>query len=310
MESDLSTDKTFSKAASLVAAQRRRVQTLRAAAHSTAEAEAVLATFESSLAVIRQLRATSLPDPAAALAASLGDSKPRSADGPTEPVNGDGSVLRIQDAVDRERNDIAQALHDELGQELALMKAQIASLASAPLGQSREHHSAILDLQSRIDAAISSVRRVAFAVRPVALEGRSLGAAIAALASQYRASARLSVLCQIRANTESFNQTASTSVYRIVQEALTNTARHACARHASVELYKFRDVYILRIQDDGIGAPPDVPLDTHSLGLRGMRERVRLLDGRIRLETSPGNGFTIAIQLPEKSVTQAQPATR
>ena len=117
-------------------------------------------------------------------------------------------MLQIQEAVDRERNEIAQALHDELGQELALMKVRISDLASAPPGQSGEHDSAMLDLQSRIDAAISSVRRVAFAVRPVALEGRNLGAAIETLASQYRASSRLNVLCQVRANTESFNHAA------------------------------------------------------------------------------------------------------
>lgn len=309
MEDDLSVENTLRRATALVAAQRRRLQTLRSASRNTAEAEAVLATFESSLDALRGLRAASSPGHARRLAAILAYSERGMARGPAEAVPPASAVLQIQEALDRERNEIAQTLHDELGQQLALMKVQISDLESAPREQSRELDSAMLDLQSRIDSAISSVRRVAFSVRPVALEGRNLGAAIEALASQYRAGSRLSVLCHLRAKTELFSQAASASIYRIVQEALTNTARHACARHASVELYRFRNAYILRIQDDGIGAPPNVQPGTHSLGLRGMRERVRLLGGKIRLETSPGNGFTIAIQLPVKSVEHAQSDT-
>jgi signal transduction histidine kinase len=142
-------------------------------------------------------------------------------------------------------------------------------------------------LYSHIDAAITSIRRIAFELRPAALDGLDLEAAIKALASQFSSRSRIDVHCQIRAETAALSQSAATSIYRIVQEALTNTARHAQASRANVELYQFRDAYVLRIQDDDIGATRDKEAPPQSLGLRGMRERVRALNGSMASKLRP-----------------------
>ncbi|WP_051391142.1 sensor histidine kinase [Paraburkholderia mimosarum] len=297
-------DERLSVAATLVAEQRRRIEILRASLRSTAQAEELLATFEFSLDSIELLRAASSRKSGARLANGCEEPVQRIEDRTAGPSDSEGIALRIQTAIAQERKEIAQALHDDLGQELALLKAQIHDLATTPRDQSARQASAMLNLQSRIDTAISSVRRVVFAVRPLALDGQDLAEAIEALASEYRFGSGLAVRCLIRVKTGSFSEAASAAIYRIVQEALTNAARHGRASHASIELYRFRDIYVLRMQDDGVGAPTDVRPGSHSLGLRGMQERVRLLGGRIRIETSPGNGFTIAIQLPEKSLVQ------
>ncbi|SDE43967.1 sensor histidine kinase [Paraburkholderia lycopersici] len=306
MERNLSGDREpWSLAATLVDEQRRRVQSLRAASHSTAQAEALLSTFECSLdAIIGRYRSAGARNRAFCFTCTREEPALRRDGSLVDSADQVDVVLQVQEAVDRERKEIAQALHDELGQQLAAMKIQLGELDCALQVRHREHvpAPAMLDLQSRIEAAIFAVRRVAFNLRPMPLDEMALGAAIEALASEYRCRSGLAVRCQVRVKTETFGEEAATSIYRIVQEALTNITRHARATHASIELYRFRSTYILRIQDDGIGALPDALFPASALGLRGMRERVRRLDGRMRLDTTPGHGFIIAIRLPEKSL--------
>jgi signal transduction histidine kinase len=90
----------------------------------------------------------------------------------------------------------------------------------------------------------------------------------------------------------------STAVFRVFQETLTNIARHAQARRVSVELVSDGDVVTLIIQDDGVGMPPQAAAKEGSFGLRGMRERVESLNGEFILDSSPGKGTRIEVNIP------------
>lgn len=170
---DLSVDaERLSLAATLLEAQRRRVQKLPVGSRSRVEAEALLATFECSLDAIEQRRAARREDSCRRFANRYPAAPANIQEWSPGSPERDAIVLQMQTAPGRERNEIAQVLHDELGQELALLKAQIFNLASASQEQSPEHASAMRDLQVRIDTAISSVRRITFAVHAQALDGR------------------------------------------------------------------------------------------------------------------------------------------
>ena len=97
------------------------------------------------------------------------------------------------------------------------------------------------------------------------------------------------------------------AVFRICQEALTNIARHARAKHVVVNLERERNEAILTISDDGVGFPVNLLEHTQSLGVVGMRERALLLGAEFSLQSSPGNGTTITLRIPLGATATTEP---
>ncbi|MEM5436610.1 sensor histidine kinase [Paraburkholderia diazotrophica] len=95
-----------------------------------------------------------------------------------------------------------------------------------------------------------------------------------------------------------FNDFASTTLFRIVQEALTNVARHASASRVRIDMACAEETFLLEIEDDGIGAALEGALGKNSFGLLGIRERVRQLHGSVSFFSAPGSGFRISIRTP------------
>ncbi len=150
------------------------------------------------------------------------------------------------------------------------------------------------DLRGSVGDAARSLRELAIRLRPARLLERGLAAAVEEQAERLR-SAGLEVDVDLRGLEANLSDDVQTVVFRTVQESLTNIARHAGATHASVVAAATASRLRIVIEDDGAGFDPDAP--TSRLGLVGIRERVELIGGGLRIESSPGTGTAVVVDL-------------
>src|SRR2546428_6562868 len=208
----------------------------------------------------------------------------------------------LQSMIERERGRIAREIHDELGQELTGLKFDISwlrDLAGETTGSQRQQ---LLDrlnstLKS-IDGAISSVRRIATELRPPVLDTLGLAAAIEWQATDFQN--RTGIKCRLRQIDEDMpvSHEGATAVFRIFQEALTNVARHSAATEVEVNLERVNGRLTLKIGDNGKGISATRLSGSHSLGILGMQERVRLLRGEITISEKDGHGTVVDVHIP------------
>lgn len=206
----------------------------------------------------------------------------------------------VQTALENERASIARELHDDLGQQLAALKMQLASLdANAGAdGFARHALTQTHAMQTQIDTIIGSVRRIAAGLRPSVLDDLGLFAAIDWLVNDFRRRYGISIGLELEGEELEFGAAASTSIFRLVQEALTNTVRHAHASEVHIAIACAAARCRLTIQDNGRGASLDQPRAANAFGLLGMGERVRQLGGTIAFRSAPGDGFRIDVDIP------------
>ncbi|MGN7980097.1 sensor histidine kinase [Burkholderia sp. 22313] len=215
----------------------------------------------------------------------------------------------LQNVREEEKTRIARELHDDLGQQLTALKMDLSAVelalagGVAPKTGVREQ---LGGMHRLIDSTVASVRRIAADLRPVMLDDLGLVPAIEWLANDFTRRYRITVDRDIAPVDTAFTSTGATTLFRIVQEALTNVARHADATNVTLAL-KVEDGYcMLRIADNGHGAPEnrhDVR-DRPSFGLIGIRERAHMLDGTVTIDNRPGAGFTITVALPLHAIQQ------
>ncbi|MCL4794776.1 MAG: PAS domain-containing sensor histidine kinase [Bryobacteraceae bacterium] len=205
------------------------------------------------------------------------------------------ALAKHQDAlVEEERQRISREIHDELGQQLTLAKLRLAALRPA-VGESLQK--AFDEASTTIDEAIRTVRRIATQLRPALLDALGLAAAAE---WQARAFGEQTGIAIIRGPVQELElpKPAATALFRILQEALTNVARHSGASQVRLALYRNQDEAVLEVEDNGRGMD-DVPRRAaHSLGLMGMRERATLLGGSLTIKSEPGKGVKLACRVP------------
>jgi signal transduction histidine kinase len=147
---------------------------------------------------------------------------------------------------------------------------------------------------------VTSVRRIAADLRPLMLDDLGLADAAAWLVEDF--ARRSGVACKLEKAPESgfagVDRSVATAVYRALQESLTNIARHAGAKHAWILLAVEADAVRLGVEDDGRGIPADALASTRSLGLKGMRERVRYLGGTVEVTAAPRGGTRVDVRVP------------
>lgn len=200
------------------------------------------------------------------------------------------------DAREEERQRIARELHDELGQRLSALKIELTGLGQELHGRSSQLRlNAMLEM---LDETMASVRRIASDLRPLMLDDLGLAAAIAWLASESGRRMGIKIDLQLVEGQPLLNPRASTALYRMVQEALTNVARHAQATAVRIDLHAQEGEMTLTVQDNGIGFPPIAARKKDSCGLLGMRERALLLGGQVRVDNPPAGGGRITVRLP------------
>ena len=205
---------------------------------------------------------------------------------------------RLQAAREEERARVSREVHDVIGQILTGLKMDISALGR----QLQQEHSPALtkikDLNGLLDEAIRSVRKVATELRPAILDNFGLVAAVEWQLREFES--RSDIVCDFNCSVEevSLKGERATAVFRLIQEALTNVARHAGATEVSVSMFELNGQLFVTIQDNGRGISEQDLSANRSLGLVGMRERVNLLEGKIDFQGQPGRGTKISVVLP------------
>ena len=215
----------------------------------------------------------------------------------------------LQNVREEEKTRIARELHDDLGQQLTALKMDLSAVELGLAGIVAPHtgvREQLGGMHRLIDSIVASVRRIAADLRPVMLDDLGLVPAIEWLANDFTRRYRITVDRDIAPVDTAFTGTGATTLFRIVQEALTNVARHSDATNVKLAL-KVEDGYcMLRIADNGHGAPEHTrdAQERPSFGLIGIRERAHMLDGTVTIDNRPGAGFTITVALPLHAIQQ------
>jgi two-component system sensor histidine kinase UhpB len=193
-------------------------------------------------------------------------------------------------AQERERQRVASELHDEVGQSLTAAAIQIERAADAP-----DPGKDLGGVADAVRSSLDEVRRIARELRPEALDDLGLINALIALCSRASTQGRLRIERRLAAIPPRSSE-LDLVIYRIAQESLTNVVRHAQASSAVVTLGPMDGMAVLSVTDDGRGLPPRLPDD--SAGISGMRERARLVGAELSIESTPGLGTTVQLEVP------------
>jgi signal transduction histidine kinase len=205
------------------------------------------------------------------------------------------ALRRVVAGQELERRRLARELHDETGQALTSILLGLRAVDEA--GSSNDVRKAVSDLRELVVATLQDVRRLAVQLRPKALDDFGLVPALERLVQTFSETSGIDVDLEAQLGEERLPTEVETTLYRIVQEALTNVVKHAEATRVSILLVHRNGSATAVIEDDGRGFDP-ANAASDSLGLQGMRERVELHDGRLNLEAAPGAGTTLVVEVP------------
>ena len=202
------------------------------------------------------------------------------------------SLRRVIEGQELERRRLARELHDETGQALTSVLLGLKAVETAA-----DAPAALASLRELVVATLQDVRRLAVELRPKALDDFGLVAALERLVETFTEATGISVEFESQLGAERLPPEVETTLYRIVQEALTNIAKHAGAHRVSVLLVRRPGLVNALIEDDGHGFGRDEEA-RGGIGLAGMRERLALLDGRLTIESGPGTGTSLVAEVP------------
>jgi two-component system sensor histidine kinase UhpB len=212
-------------------------------------------------------------------------------------------AAHIEAAREEERTRIAREIHDELGQVLTCLKIDLAWMDKKLTSPSQAARRDLLlkkinAMKDSIDHTVRVVRKISTELRPDILDHFGLPAAIEWQAAEFQN--RTGIPCRLSASSADLDmdERASSAIFRIFQELLTNIARHANASQVNINLSKRRGFLILEVQDNGRGIAEKEHFKSDSFGLLGIRERAALLGGKLAIKGVPDQGTTVSIRIP------------
>ena len=210
-------------------------------------------------------------------------------------------AAHLQSAREEERTRIAREIHDEIGTLMTAIKMDLAFLGRALNGNGSKKspealREEIIATTKLVDEAIETVHEIARELRPGVLDHLGLRAALEWQMQDFQGRAKIE--CQFTSNLDELelDPPRSTAVFRIMQEALTNVARHAQATRVEASLLREDNHLILQVHDNGKGII-EAP-DTNRFGILGMRERAHVFGGEVIIQGSPGEGTTVTVRIP------------
>ena len=219
-------------------------------------------------------------------------------------------TARLEDVREEERTHISRELHDELGQTLTGLKIDLTWVARRIPPEYPALAEKANAMKAHIDSIIEYIRRIATQLRPKLLDDFGFIEAIEWLISDF--SERTNIRCKLRSNLThmTIDPKASTILFRIIQETLTNIMRHSEASSVAIDIKKTAARLLLSVRDNGIGIKQEDIMGSRSLGLLGIRERVAILKGTIKFEGMPGKGTRIKISFPLSVLTGGESQTQ
>ena len=202
-------------------------------------------------------------------------------------------IEQVMTAQEEERRRIARELHDETGQSLTALLVGLRTIeGSQTTAQAVELAQRLRETTAQ---TLIDVGRLWRGLHPGVLDDLGLAAAVTRHAEEFAQAHGVAVNVQTEGLDDGLSPLLQATLYRVLQEALTNVARHAGARSVNVRLVRGAGAVELRVQDDGAGFKPG---NSGRLGLRGMRERAALLGGSVEVGSEPGAGTTITAHIP------------
>lgn len=218
-------------------------------------------------------------------------------------------LRRLVAAEETERGRVSRELHDRLGQDLTALKLglQIVRKRAACVPPLRK---SVSKLETLADSLMRDLHRLAWELRPAALDDFGLELALRRYANEWAVLSGLAVDFDSQgATAQRLGREVETTLYRVAREALTNVFRHAKAKRVSILLQRLADHVSLIVEDDGRGfdaaAMLRAPASQGKLGLLGMQERAMLAGGSAQIESSPGAGTTVLVRMPLAFETNA-----
>ena len=214
-------------------------------------------------------------------------------------------------AQEEERRKLSRELHDHVGQMLTALRMELGrvdriSAGNSPFesAQGTRLATAVAECRQLVDEMVRIVRDLALGLRPSMLDDIGLQPALEWQARDFSRRYGVPVDLEVEGDLDRLSDQHRTCVYRVVQEALTNTIRHAHARRVVINVHAGEDQLMLSVTDDGVGVPSPARATSDSgvrrggLGLRGIEERVRELNGTVEMLSAAGRGSTLTIALP------------
>jgi signal transduction histidine kinase len=202
---------------------------------------------------------------------------------------------RLLLAQEEERAWVARELHDDLIQRVAMLGHELGELERA--GSVGGGPLRLAGIREELHDLAGEIRRIAHRMHPTVLDHLGLPAALLQLAAEFGAQG-LVVHVEATVRAEAVPADVATCLYRVAQEALRNALRHSGVREATLVLRREAGGLSVTIEDGGTGFDPEAPAALAGLGLTSLRERVRLLQGRLTIRSHPGRGTTIAAWAP------------
>jgi signal transduction histidine kinase len=201
-------------------------------------------------------------------------------------------------AQEEERKRVARELHDDLNQRMAMLANEVSVLEQTPPVSARLLRKQLRSLRERVEQLSDDLRRAAHQIHPSVLEHFGLVAALESHCSDFMKLHRIRLKLTHRSVPESIPLEVALCLYRIAQECLNNIAKHSGAKEAAVAIRGNEEGILLSVTDNGTGFDSTLVADQSGLGIIGIRERVRLVNGTVLIHSQPGHGTQIDVRVP------------
>jgi signal transduction histidine kinase len=204
---------------------------------------------------------------------------------------------RLRHAQEEERKTISRELHDDVGQKLTALRMELGGLERLREGEQPQFRERLNEVKALAEQSLRTIRDIAAGLRPSVLDDLGLGPALQRQARKYANGTGTPVSVELAGELDNLPERHRIYIYRIVQESLTNCAKHANASRIAISLNGTVDRIMLKIEDNGVGFEPS-RMALQGLGLVGIEERVRELNGSVTIESAAGAGTRLAVDLP------------
>jgi len=214
---------------------------------------------------------------------------------------------KLQSAREEEQKQIARELHDELGGALTGIKYDLLWLGKH-MAMKRDVKERYQAVRAMVDTTTKTVQRISSGLRPKILDTVGLAAAVEWHIREFTKRTSIEVQLQQTNTLPTMDDAVATGVYRIIQEALTNVARHSEATQAEVAMRLNNGELHVEITDNGKGIDQAMLVHPESLGIMSMQERARMLGGKVLFTSNPGNGTRVILTAPIHNGNQSEVA--
>jgi signal transduction histidine kinase len=204
---------------------------------------------------------------------------------------------QLVSAQEKERKALSRDLHDQVGQVLTALRISLSNIQLSLKAAGMETNNELEISKRLVSQALRSARDLAMGLRPSMLDDLGLEAALEWHVRQHSRISGVPATLNLSCSLQHLSDAQRTCVYRTVQEALNNSAKHAHARNVTVNIQNETDAISIVVQDDGVGFDASARV-SHALGLLGMRERIEQLGGSVSVNSEIGHGTLVCVKLP------------